>query len=96
MSNPIIFSLDERKIELKDAVFTLLDGRERKISAAEQAVLLRIVHATGIADYVPANPPKSILAHLKHNKLVDRETERPTEDGQYIAGVLLGRSLAVE
>ncbi|MDB5355425.1 MAG: hypothetical protein JWN24_1878 [Phycisphaerales bacterium] len=87
MSKPIIFHLpDGRKVVLSDEVFAL--DRERKVSAIEQAVLLRIVFPEG-ASGIPDKLPQAI-AHLKHKKLL-KEAGEPTEHGEYLANVLIER-----
>ncbi|HEY2589780.1 MAG TPA: hypothetical protein VGI81_28815 [Tepidisphaeraceae bacterium] len=89
MRTPITFSLpDGGKVQLSDQVFML--DRERKVLAVEQAALLKFVFPNGTAEGVPPMPPVSVTAHLKHKKLLDRKTGRPTEYGEHLAGVLLG------
>lgn len=93
MSKPIAFSTpDGREVVLKDESFVL--DRERKISALEQAALLRIVCPGGKADGIPAKLSSQTVAHLKHNRLVDKGTGKATEDGEYLAEVLLERAAA--
>lgn len=99
MSKPITFTFsDGHKVLLTDEVF-LIDHRERKLSAVEQAALLRTVYPggdatirAGLSDCPIPNPLTPARgAFLKHYGLVDKETGIPTEDGTLLADHLRDR-----